>query len=75
MKAALVKVKSHSHISSVAIPGFCTGTGGMKKETAAKQMFMAFKEIVLEQRVHFTSFNEARRYQFELNPDGLVGIN
>jgi len=72
MKATLVKVKSNSAITKVAIPGFCTGTGGMNKKIAAKQMFMAYKEIVSGHKNNFKEFGEAQKYQFELNPEGMI---
>lgn len=72
MKATLIKAKGHNGISKVAIPGFCTGTGGMNKRVAAKQMFMAYKEIVTGDRNNFTEFGEAQKYQLNLNPDSMI---
>jgi O-acetyl-ADP-ribose deacetylase (regulator of RNase III) len=72
MKATLVKAIGHSQISKIAIPGFCTGTGRMNKRIAAKQMFMAYKEVVLNEKPTFRTFAEAQHYQLELNPNQLI---
>ncbi|MCR6640558.1 MAG: macro domain-containing protein [Sporocytophaga sp.] len=75
MKATLIKVKSHDKMKRIAIPGFCTGTGRMNKMIAAKQMFMAYKEIVLGERMDFKEFGEAQKYHFGLNPEGMIWIH
>jgi O-acetyl-ADP-ribose deacetylase (regulator of RNase III) len=72
MKAALIVAKEHEQISSVAIPGLCTGTGGMKAETAANQMFTAYKEIILGEQMDFPEYGDAQRYHWKLNEDGLI---
>lgn len=51
MKAILIKAKSEDRISAVAIPGLCTGVGRMQPIIAARQMFQAYKEIILGQRM------------------------
>ncbi|WP_081671045.1 macro domain-containing protein [Sporocytophaga myxococcoides] len=75
IKATLIKVKSHHKMNRIAIPGFCTGTGRMNKLIAAKQMFMAYKEIVSGERMDFKEFGEAQKYHFGLNPEGMIWIH
>jgi O-acetyl-ADP-ribose deacetylase (regulator of RNase III) len=72
MKAILIKSKSDSRISSVAVPGLCTGVGRMQPMIAARQMFQAYKEIVLGQKMDFASFGEAQKYHREINPQGMI---
>jgi O-acetyl-ADP-ribose deacetylase (regulator of RNase III) len=72
MKATLIKAINHDKINTVAIPGFCTGTGGMNKRIAAKQMYMAYKEIVKEERLLFSSFKDAQKHHLELNTDAVI---
>lgn len=72
MKAILIKVMNDERISSVAIPGLCTGVGGMKAETAAMQMLQAYREIVLGERMSFSTFGEAQKYHWNLNKDGMI---
>ncbi len=55
-----------------AIPGFCTGCGKMKPDIAAKQMFQAYKEIILGERMDFNTFGEAQKYHWNINPDGMI---
>ena len=72
MKALLIKIKNDHRISSVAVPGLCTGVGGMEPMIAARQMFQAYKEIILGQKMDFASFGEAQKYHWELNPKGMI---
>jgi O-acetyl-ADP-ribose deacetylase (regulator of RNase III) len=72
MKAILIKALNDERISSVAIPGLCTGVGGMKAETSAKQMLQAYREIVLGERTNFATFGEAQKYHWHLNKDGMI---
>jgi O-acetyl-ADP-ribose deacetylase (regulator of RNase III) len=72
MKAILIKVKNDDRISTVAIPGLCTGVGRMQPIIAARQMFQAYKEIILEQRMNFTTFGEAQKYHWNINPQGMI---
>jgi O-acetyl-ADP-ribose deacetylase (regulator of RNase III) len=72
MKATLIKAKNHEGISSVAIPSFCTGVGKMQPIIAARQMFQAYKEIVLEEKIDFKNFAEARIYHLDINPQGKI---
>lgn len=72
MKAILIKAKFDDRISSVAIPGLCTGTGGMQPIIAAKQMYQAYKEIILEQKNDFRSFQEAQKHHIAINPNGML---
>ena len=68
----LIKAKADNRISSVAIPGLCTGVGRMQPIIAARQMFQAYKEIILGQRMDFASFGEAQKYHWEINPQGMI---
>ncbi len=72
MKALLIKAKSENRITSVAIPGLCTGVGRMLPQIAAKQMYLAYKEIILGQKMDFSNFGEAQKYQLEINPQGMI---
>jgi O-acetyl-ADP-ribose deacetylase (regulator of RNase III) len=72
MKAILIKVKNDDRISSVAIPGLCTGVGRMQPIIAARQMFQAYKEIILEEKMDFKTFGEAQKYHWNINPQGMI---
>lgn len=72
MKAILIKAKSDERISSVAIPGLCTGVGRMQPMIAARQMFQAYKEIILGEKMNFNSFGEAQKYHWNINPQGMI---
>jgi O-acetyl-ADP-ribose deacetylase (regulator of RNase III) len=72
MKAILIKANGDNRISSVAIPGLCTGVGRMQPMIAARQMFQAYKEIILGERMDFTSFGEAQKYHWNINPQGMI---
>jgi O-acetyl-ADP-ribose deacetylase (regulator of RNase III) len=75
MKAILITAKKENRISSVAIPGLCTGVGKMQPIISARQMFQAYKEISLEQRMNFSTFSEAQKYHWEINPQGMIWTN
>lgn len=45
MKAILIKALGDERISSVTIPGLCTGVGLMQPMIAARQMYQAYREI------------------------------
>jgi O-acetyl-ADP-ribose deacetylase (regulator of RNase III) len=72
MKAVLIASVADERISSIAVPGLCTGVGGMRPGTCASQMFMAYQEIILGQRMDFNSFGEAQKYHREINPQGMI---
>ena len=72
MKAILIKAKGDDRISSVAIPGLCTGVGRMQPVIAARQMYQAYKEIILGERMNFQSFGEAQKYHWNINPQGMI---
>lgn len=72
MKAILIKANNCANIDSVAIPGLCTGVGRMQPIIAARQMFQAYKEIILEQKIDFANFGEAQKYHWEINPQGMI---
>lgn len=72
LKAILVAAMQHKDvipIRSIAIPGLATGIGKLAPETAAKQMFAAYREIVKGQRHWPDSFGEAQRQHIRLNTD------
>lgn len=66
MKAALIIAVKHN-IEVLAIPGLCTGTGGMKPEVAAKQMFEAYDEIINKNKKDFPMHMDASKHHFYLN--------
>jgi O-acetyl-ADP-ribose deacetylase (regulator of RNase III) len=72
MKAILIKAKSEEKINSVAIPGLCTGVGRMQPIIAARQMFQAYKEIILEEKIDFATFADAQKYHWNINPQGMI---
>jgi len=72
MKAILIKVKNDSRIESVAIPGLCTDVGRMQPMIAARQMFQAYKEIILGQKMDFSTFADAQKYHWNINPQGMI---
>jgi len=75
MKAILIKAKSDKRISTIAIPGLCTGVGRMQPMIAARQMFQAYKEIILGQKMDFATFGEAQKYHWNINPQGMIWIH
>lgn len=72
MKAALIAAQTHENISSVAIPGLCTGVGRMQPMIAARQMFQAYKEIILGEKMDFATFGESQKYHWNINPQGMI---
>lgn len=72
MKAILIKAVNTPEITSVAILGLCTGTGRMKQAIAAKQMFQAYKEIIVGERMDFAEFGDAQKYHWNLNPETMI---
>ena len=72
MKAILIKAKAHPSINSVAVPGLCTGSGRMPPAIAARQMRVAYNEIILGMKMDFDSFVEAQDYHLHINPDGKI---
>lgn len=72
MKALLIAATRDERINSVAIPGLCTGVGRMQPIIAARQMFVAYEEIVLGKKQDFSSFGEAQKYHWNLNPQGMI---
>ncbi|MGB1039650.1 MAG: macro domain-containing protein [Flavobacteriales bacterium] len=72
MKAILIACKNNQDINSVSIPGLCTGCGRMPHHIAAKQMFLAYEEIILGKKRVFKEFGDAQRFQNELNENGLI---
>lgn len=72
MKGILIACKKHPKIDSVSIPGLCTGCGRMPFHIAAKQMFLAYEEIILNKKRIFKEFGDAQRFQYELNENSLI---
>lgn len=72
MKAALILSKNHENINSLAVPGLCTGVGRMSPEICAKQMYLAYQEIILERKMDFKEFGEAQKYHWNINQKGMI---
>jgi len=72
MKAKLICSTTDLRIDSVAIPGLCTGTGGMDPIIAATQMHAAYQEIIHGHRLDFNEFGEAQKHQLFLNHTGMI---
>jgi O-acetyl-ADP-ribose deacetylase (regulator of RNase III) len=72
MKATLIEAKKHPKIETIAIPGFCTGVGGMAFEIAARQMYKAFDEIENGNKMNFADFGQAQKYHFQINPKWMI---
>lgn len=72
MKATLIAARKHPKINLVAIPGFCTGCGKMDYEIAAQEMFVAFKEIELGEKLELHHFSEAQKQHLSINPKGNI---
>lgn len=72
MKATLIEARKHPKIETVAMTSFCTGVGRMKPETAAKQMYQAFKEIEKGEKMKFETFGQAQKYHYNINTDGMI---
>ncbi|MEL1245785.1 macro domain-containing protein [Flavobacterium sp. DGU11] len=66
MKAILITAVNDPRIASVAIPGLCTGTGNMEPLIAARQMFQAYREIILAHPMDFISFTQAQEYHWNM---------
>ena len=63
MKAILIEGLANNNITSIAIPGLCTGTGKMSPFVAAKQMFAAYSEVILNQKLEFPLYIDAIKQQ------------
>lgn len=72
MKAILLVAMGRPEITSVAIPGLCTGVGRMPPEISAQQMWAAYVEVLSGGRAKFEDFGEAQRQQADLNPKGMI---
>ncbi len=72
MKAILIKAINHETIASVAIPGLCAGVGRMSLEIAAKQMLLAYNEIIKSNKQSFKEFGEAQKYHRVINPLSMI---
>lgn len=70
MKAILhtaLSFKEKPAITTIAIPGLGTGCGALDAETAALQMWQAYKEIVLKDFTYPEDFGKAQKRHFLLN--------
>lgn len=75
MKAVLTTILSHQAappIESVAIPGLGTGCGGLAPKVAARQMWAAYREVVLGQWQTPADFGDAQKAHVDLNPEEIV---
>jgi len=72
MKATLIVAERHPHIEKIAVTGFCTGVGRMSPAVCAEQMYQAFREIILGERLNFQDWGGAQRQQRRLNPEGMI---
>ncbi len=72
MKALLIKAKHDPRINSVAVPGLCTGVGRMLPQIAARQMHIAYKEIIRGERMKFSTFGESQKYHWNINQLSMI---
>jgi O-acetyl-ADP-ribose deacetylase (regulator of RNase III) len=72
MKAILLLAGREDCITTVAIPGLCTGVGRMQPMISARQMFFAYEEVVLQKKIDFANFAEAQKHHWDLNPQGRI---
>ena len=72
MKAILLKAQNEDRISSIAIPGLCTGVGRMHPMISARQMFYAYEEVVFGKKLDFKNFGEAQKHHWNINPQGMI---
>ena len=71
MKAIISTTIDHPEIQVVAIPGLGTGIGALAAETAALQMWTAFKEIALGEFEYPENFGRTQRHHIDLNIDEI----
>ena len=72
MKAILLTAQAKASIATVAIPGLCAGVGRMQPIIAARQMFMAYQEIIGGKKMNLQNFTEAQKYHWQINPQGMI---
>lgn len=72
MKATIIAAKAHSRISKIALTGFCTGVGRMKRDISANQMFIAYREIEKDDKMEFEDFGDAQKYHWNINQEGMI---
>lgn len=75
MKAILLAAVAHSAspvIHTVAIPGLGTGCGGLDAQTAAVQMWTAFREVVLDEGSYPPDFDAAQKSHLSLNDEIMI---
>lgn len=66
--AATLGHRAHTPIRSIAIPGLGTGVGALAPEITARQMRIAYEEILSPQAYYPENFSEAQKHHVELNP-------
>ena len=71
MKAILIEGIRNEKITSIAIPGLCTGTGRMPPNIAAKQMKAAFDEIINNKKPEFPLYLDAIKHHKNLTKEWL----
>jgi len=70
MKAILIAARAHHDaipIESIAVPGLGTGVGKIDPNTAARQMWQAYDEVVHGNFTAPASFGEAQKRYIKLN--------
>jgi len=75
LRAVLLAARAHTEqpaIETIAVPSLCTGTGSMRPDIAAYQMWCAYEEIVLSKPHVFADFGEAQDQQLRMNPLGMI---
>jgi len=72
MKATLINAKLHDEINHIGIPGFCTGVGKMQEQISARQMYIAYEEVMKNKKLNFKNFAEAQKYHWNINPQGKI---
>lgn len=75
MKAILLAAHAHTDvipIETITIPGLGTGVGKIDPNTAARQMWQAYDEVVNGNFTAPASFGEAQKRYIKLNPDAQL---
>jgi O-acetyl-ADP-ribose deacetylase (regulator of RNase III) len=74
MKAILCAALAHRDeplIRTVAIPGLGTGVGELNPATAARQMFMAYREVIQGRVAYPSGCGRAQQFHLALNPEEI----
>jgi len=75
MKGILATALAHQanpSIQSIAAPGLGTGVGALAPEVSAKQMRLAYDEIIGRRTGYPATFSEAQRQHLELNAKAIL---